>query len=529
MDDSRTKQMLDSLADLFLTNPPVAPAPPQPSPTVESKSDDAGSAASSTPNTTSHYINNQLEGPAPIRLHPKVNAAASHQETSHGPSLRLHREGQDAPSDGRRRGFTAPAAAIEAVFLGSLPGFAGPWRTQYAQQLARAHGCVAMIMLDEQQIDVEIVLPDASDPAFVPGIEPSLPATLQRLRNVGLWIVDMPVPPHDGDATHLKTLPRWTILSGADEMACHAAANLIKAALRIAGFTETSSQSSGWPDIGIAIMGADQDDAAAAIERIRDASDDMLRSRITLRTHIQKMAPVHTQMVGSFANVPDEWNETLSVMKGNIMEATASQAIEQETQGATSTAAPQPQRVDRPDEPLEYLPPRGSRTYKGPIDGDATVASSTDDDAPATAQQSRPRVDRIASSNDRSPSLSQYIEGGVLLEARCPKHDQTDFVLDSSGRIHLLRKHIGDPAKLHHAVLDLIETRTWLGDHFDLVKLTARQFRFDTAAEPLLHLFTNEAKVAVDLIPRIGPFVKLHLLQPVQIGEETAWCCNELN
>jgi hypothetical protein len=63
----------------------------------------------------------------------------------------------------------------------------------------------------------------------------------------------------------------------------------------------------------------------------------------------------------------------------------------------------------------------------------------------------------------------------------------------------------------------------------DLLQLTQRQCRFDATAEPVLHVFTDDAKTAAALVGRIGAFVKLHLLKQVEVGTESTTVSMELN
>ena len=146
--DSRSS--IDELADLYLTG---VHAP-------------SAAAAQRDP----------LEGPAPIRLAPKPamqggagsavldaqpmlaeqtrakSAKDSDNAQSH-PILRLTEgDDDDTPAQPRRAGADA-----RAVVLGNLPGLSGPWLTQYAQVLAQSRGPVAVLHVDEETIDLELV------------------------------------------------------------------------------------------------------------------------------------------------------------------------------------------------------------------------------------------------------------------------------------------------------------------------------------------------------------------------------------
>ena len=43
------------------------------------------------------------------------------------------------------------------------------------------------------------------------------------------------------------------------------------------------------------------------------------------------------------------------------------------------------------------------------------------------------------------------------------------------------------------------------------------------------NLFTADAKNAVAMVSKLGPSVKLHLLQEVRIGSARTWVCTDLN
>lgn len=142
------------------------------------------------------------------------------------------------------------------------------------------------------------------------------------------------------------------------------------------------------------------------------------------------------------------------------------------------------------------------------------------------------------------PDLTPYVAGGVALEARCPRHPQTRLVLDERGVLHLLRRHVssrttivhrdipvGDQAQepLRAAIVELMEARAWVRENLALLAMTQRQFRFDASAEPVLHLFTDQAKPAAALVAHLGALIKLHLLNEIRVGATVSWFSAELN
>lgn len=163
----------------------------------------------------------------------------------------------------------------------------------------------------------------------------------------------------------------------------------------------------------------------------------------------------------------------------------------------------------------------------------ATQAPPRDTSAPA-----RPTATTAGAAPSDEPDLAAFLDlgpagGGLVLQARRPGHERTQVLLDEAGTLHLLHRHDpgeGDTAEsLRAAVLELIDTRQWVREHIALLQLTQRQCRFDLEAEPVLHLFTPDAKLAVSLADSIGTYVKLHLLQRVAVGREQAWVCTALN
>jgi len=123
--------------------------------------------------------------------------------------------------------------------------------------------------------------------------------------------------------------------------------------------------------------------------------------------------------------------------------------------------------------------------------------------------------------------LAASLHGGVALEARCPRQPDTPILLDQNGTLHLLQPQIN--TDLCANIVDLMEARDWVSEHIDLLALTQRQCQFNLESEPTLHLFADDAKTAVSLIAKLGPSVKLHLIQEVTVGLQSTWVCTDLN
>lgn len=525
MEDQHTHKMLESLADLFLTGT-------------------GGMVASTKPKTADpEELNDQLDGPAPIRLTPKLvtgHPTPPHRSNSDAPRLRM----TDADDEPTRDEPPSTGATIEAVFLGSLPGFAGPWLTQYAQWRATREGLVAVLHLDEQQIDMELVGHDGVLPA-APNVGDNLLATVEALPNVRLWLIH-PASANGTLTQQLDAVERWTILCGAHELAVRGATELIR---QLIEYDAEQSPSQADRNIGVMIMGSEGEAADAALQRISMTLDDVLDQPVQLLGALRQMAPVSVRIVGSFANPGDDWPQVLQAM--STVTARPLNGPTPPPPGTTGAGLPpfqatrRPQRMrpapaqqPRPVEDVDIAPPPvAPQPTVAPSHAAAAaptmppqpvippIAAAQPPQAPPTTQTTA----NTAPANTNAPDLSTFLPGGLSLQARCPRHPQTQLVLDQDGRLHLLRQHIAANEALPAAVIDLIEARTWVSEHLNLLELTQRQCRFDASAEPVLHLFTDDAKSATALIARVGPFVKLHLLQRVHAGNEATWFCADLN
>jgi|GEM_PF-6388647 len=158
--------------------------------------------------------------------------------------------------------------------------------------------------------------------------------------------------------------------------------------------------------------------------------------------------------------------------------------------------------------------------------------------APELPSTSTPSATQARASIEDAPNLTALLTaddcalaGAIRLDARCPKHEEVQLVLDQNGCLHLLAKHEEgtDPGILRDAMLDLMAARTWVNEHRNLIALTQRQLKFDPDVEPQLHLFTPRADWATGLITRLGNALRLHLLAKVNVGAQATWFTTALN
>ncbi|MBI1338192.1 MAG: hypothetical protein GC164_14705 [Phycisphaera sp.] len=534
MDESRTKNTLDDLADLFLTG--------------------------THPRTAAPLSSTSLEGPAPLRLPPKPaqyarpqasRDTATPREFQEAPTLRLHNSDLLDEAPPVRREPRNATVNVEAVVLGNLPGFGAPWLTQYAHHLARKNGPIGLLHADGQTIDMEVIT--ASDAPVrevklaqvIREANPKTVAQAVRILAHGNnpvlnWLVHLSEPDSALSKRIAKQVTRWTLVTGADDAAVVAGYRLIKQLL--------DQTNASLHKLGVMVMGTEGEPAQRAADKLNTAAGHFLATPIALVGTLRQMTPVGREDLGTFDNADNHWPEVLSLFQSQTPRAETQrtaraqdvldEAIEApafaeafdkvfgKRDNANTTASPVANATQKtPPPPPEVTPPPEVVPEVTPEVQDIkpAMASPVPNDAPAPNP-----ID--PHSHPADSDLAQFLTsapGSVPLQARCPRHPQTQIILDQQGALHLLRK-VGS-GSLRDAVIDLIEARSWVNEHLALLQLTQRQMRFDSQTQPVLHLFTEDAKTAVALVGRLGSFVKLHLLQSVTLGRDTTWVSTELN
>jgi hypothetical protein len=186
----------------------------------------------------------------------------------------------------------------------------------------------------------------------------------------------------------------------------------------------------------------------------------------------------------------------------------------QQPQPVTAQATPQPQ--PKPAQPK-------MRPVAQPVESEPEHLHE-----PQVVHHHEPQVQ-----SHGTPHLASYLSdaGVISLSARCPQHPEVDIALDENGGLHLLarhQQHVGD-SSVRDAMYQLLDARGWVDQHISLLSLTQKQLRFDMQIRPVVHLFTDDARGAAQLVAHSAKFVKLHLLSEVTVGSSSAFYCTELN
>lgn len=460
------------------------------------------------------------------------------------PKLRLagHDDGSDpqnndfpGPDDPRwpRRDGQPAIGVAEAVVLGNLPGIAGPWLTQYGQLLAQQDGAVVILHVDGDAIDLELLepttppsardaesLPENSGGASGGGGSLRIPPggfagrdlvdvldQLNRARVSPVRTVLVHLDATEEALPKLLDLDYWTLLSGADDAAIVAGFRLLKRLL------ESDGRVAG-TQVGLMVVGSDQDAGQEATRKLRAAVANFLQTPLELIGYQQKMIPARCRTLGRFTNLEKMWPR-LTAWLGQL----------------------------QPPAPRTATPPRETASARSPLpelDQPVRVeAQHAKQPRPAESDFSNPQIPTpnsqvpdLFSLIDSDPRTAASIPGGLALEARCPSQPHTQLALDATGRLHLLHRHDsadGDPPTPKEAIVELVAVRDWARQHRQLLQLTERGRRFDPDADPVLHLFTDRADLSVHLVARLGDLLKLHLLRDVAIGDQRTYFCTPLS
>ncbi len=548
MDDTRTEETLDALADLFLTGTGTTGAAVRP-----------GGAAPG--------MSDQLNGPAPIRLAPKrVPPPRRPESGDEPPRLRLRRDDEDHPEpsaavaapvtddSGTFEIDAAPVeAVVEATLLGNLPGFGGPWLTQYAQLLADEHGPVVILHADDQRVDAELIQPGGSNAlsgfefaAAADAGDESVPVV--EMLNVLLRLQPTPVRMilvnllGDTSRSHLGAMRLWTLLTGTDDMATVAAYRLLKQSF------ESVQVKDGPPSLGLMLMGSDEAASRAAAAKINATASEFLKAPAPLVGHLQRMGPVNVKQLGSFALTPAVW-PALAALFDAVMPSLPAIAAPVEVEAkvkpriADAVRPPRPQArrepaavVARPQPPIKSKAQQPPAPMASPRPAPAPEPAPVPAPAPAAVPASVAKPAAIGDDPDLASMLLDTAGGaleGVAIEARCPRHGSVQFMLDATGQLHLLKRHSfdrdGNGDGVRAALLELIEAEAWSREHRHLLALASRPHALNDAARPRLHLFTDRADLVTPLIGRTDLPLKLHLLQEVDLPTGSAWFCTPLS
>ena len=252
-------------------------------------------------------------------------------------------EGED---DGVKRG-----AYVEVVYLGNLPGVSGPWLTQYAQLIAQEEGAVALLHVDGEQIDLELIEPIDVTNRGVSAREPrrirakdSLNADLVEVLDE---LITMPAPVRtillhldavvDDDAYNRgDVVDEVTICCGSDDTAVMSSIEILR------NLAEANPTTIKNKNVGLMVMGSDQDSSRVAASKILAQVTGELGCDVQLAGWQQQMMPVSVSQLGSYLGTEQIWVNLQQFLSGLGIP----DAIEEVFEGGSSIEVTEEQPYD---------------------------------------------------------------------------------------------------------------------------------------------------------------------------------------
>lgn len=383
----------------------------------------------------------------------------------------------------------SPAPTIALVVAAHLPIMAAPWIAQHADRRCRAIGRpVALVRIRDGESILELfteALPAApTKPAAT--VDDAI-ATLAPL--AAEWLIYAEGESSD-ELSRMSPLSRLDLLTGTGDAAVIGSYRMIKTLLH--------QRAAAAPpfDLGIAIVGAGDDESAGTFRRIAQAAGAFLEIQPEYLGGVARLSRVNSELIyrGQAATPAREWIERIH---------------------QSAAAAPSHTSNDC-ESPLS------------PADEHAVGAPSHPHDVPTEATPAPLRahstLDRLQ--KDGEPMLYRFVRGAVPLGIRCPAHPSVELAADREGVLHLLLART-DQQAAGSGLDPLLAARAWATQHINLIAMAVASItRIDSDRPPVAHAFTPAPKSARTLLELD---VKWHALVPIPAESRSEYCAVELN
>ncbi len=179
------------------------------------------------------------------------------------------------------------------------------------------------------------------------------------------------------------------------------------------------------------------------------------------------------------------------------------------------TQIPAPIHVDLPAPQNPVVIPAA------PAETAAWTSSTAAQPAPESSAQITPA--RATGAADDFGALANHVAGLTPIAARCPYAPSIEIAVDADGVVHMLTR-VHDGKSDESALAELMVASSWFTLHAGLLAAgLGRSLRADGVE---LHLFTDQPKRSRRLLDTM---VRVHLFTRVDLGDQRAWCCVELN
>jgi len=326
---------------------------------------------------------------------------------------------------------------VEAVLIGHLPGASGSWASQYAEHVAEQRGPAVMLHFEQGGLIVDVYRidqaadnnykfptgaaaesaepePSPADDDLPPGA--SLTELLEHLAaggDLATWLVRPPQPTGEIGRRIVQAIDRWTLISGCDDAAVVAGYRLLKG-------LRTHDESDR--RVGLMIMGAEGPPAELAAAKLRRTLDEFLETPAEAVGYRPRMTPLHRRTLAEFeGDVAALWQEAAAWMAGRGVEPPAEPAEEEPTTdqqppapetGPTAGESPRPTPAFGPEPHWRESADRLDREISEDFQPTMTAAEARshaheagDSEAPAAPPQaeSEPEPEMAAGAASEAP------------------------------------------------------------------------------------------------------------------------------
>jgi hypothetical protein len=310
---------------------------------------------------------------------------------------------------------------VTVVLVGNLPVMAGLWTTQFADEVARAHGPTALVRFEREDLTLELLRADGRQvpPPGAGAVAGWLPRAAAGLRR---WVACVPAEAPPVDA--VIGAERVVLLMGADEAA------VTGSYLRLKQLSdECTNRGHPLSKVGVAIAGASPEQADQAYARLGDA----VRSFLGIETDLAARLP-RIERVESSARATYPASECPGAAEFLQSLRRAREAAARRFDDTAEAPAPIPIDASvhaKPAAPKAVAPaapatPAVSPAPRAPV---AAPAAPTPTAIPAVA----------AAANVTLPArLVPLLRGLRPLGIDCPAVPEIELALDDERRLHVV-------------------------------------------------------------------------------------------
>lgn len=358
---------------------------------------------------------------------------------------------------------------VEALVLGHLPVFAAAWPSQLARHMAEERGSpVAIVRWEAGSLSVQLVASGGAPRVGVCASDSE--AIAAALRSAGLVLLRVPEA-SEAELVSLPGLDQVSILTGADDAA------IVACYRRLKGLAADAERvGSALPGARLVVMGASEEKARTAHERVLRAARAFLEADLRDPVVIPRIAPVHS---ATLAETPTSL--TLAGLAELLRrEGTQARRVE-------APSAPAPGAFEPVEEARARTEPEG-----GP-DREPGVGSAAGE------------------STSAGESVLALVPGLAALVARCPGAGRVALARDGAGGLHLVAASLARAPEVsaEDPLGDLLAAAAWARDNAGLLARAEGVSLSDAA--PVLHLVTDSPARARKLV---GSLVRVHLAAP---------------